>query len=367
MRRSSWSLLACSVALVVAAPLNLRAQVDTLPSGSTLVPIPAVFYQPETGTGFGAVVGYFFTLGDPLGGLAPTSSLGVSAIYTTKKQVLTGVQVELFPDIARYWIRGNLEYQLFPTKFWGIGSETPNSAEEDYTPRFVRLSLDVQRRVARGWYAGVALVARHRSLPVAAEGGMLESGAIRGSETVDVVGAGVMVTADSRDRVLAPRRGALHSLRILTHPAGVGNEYGFTQFTVDLRGYLPLAPGHVLAVRGLGMATAGHPAFDNLPELGGDVLLRGYYQGRFRDRQLVALEADYRFPLAWIVRGVAFAGAGAVADRITDFTFGRFKTNAGAGLRFVLDREEGLSIRMDYAWGFDANSSGLYFGIGEAF
>ena len=113
--------------------------------------------------------------------------------------------------------------------------------------------------------------------------------------------------------------------------------------------------------------TAGQPPFDHLAQLGGDVLLRGYYQGRFRDRHLLALEGEYRMPMVWRIGLVGFAGAGRVAGRLDAFDLTGLKTSAGGGLRFLLSPSEGLNIRADWAYGFAVRSGAFYLSLGEAF
>jgi outer membrane translocation and assembly module TamA len=104
-----------------------------------------------------------------------------------------------------------------------------------------------------------------------------------------------------------------------------------------------------------------------VPQLGGDQLLRGYYGGRFRDQDLLALQAEYRMPVWWRLGAVGFVAAGQVAPKLDDLGLDRFKPAAGLGLRFLLSPEEGLNIRADYGWGFDVESSGFYLSIGEIF
>ncbi len=140
---------------------------------------------------------------------------------------------------------------------------------------------------------------------------------------------------------------------------------GFGAYTVDLRRYFPVARTHVVALQALGIATSGEPPFDLYPQLGGESLLRGYFQGRYRDRSLLALQGEYRLPLFWRLGAAGFVGAGQVAPRIGDFGLDRFWVSGGAGLRFLLARREGLNIRADFAFGED--SSGFYLSIGEAF
>ena len=135
---------------------------------------------------------------------------------------------------------------------------------------------------------------------------------------------------------------------------------------LDLRRYFPLF-SNVLALRALGAASVATPPFDLMPQLGGDALLRGYFSGRYRDRQLMAFQAEYRFHLWWRIGGVGFIGAGQLGDVFGDFDLGSFHTNAGGGIRFLLSRAEGLNIRADWGWGLGASSSGFYLSLGEAF
>ena len=111
--------------------------------------------------------------------------------------------------------------------------------------------------------------------------------------------------------------------------------------------------------------TSGSPPFDQLPELGGDKLLRGYFQGRYRDRALIAFQAEYRWPLFWRVGAAGFVGVGQVADGLSGFRLDRFWPAGGVGIRFLLAEQEGLNVRADFAFG--DGSSGFYLAFGEAF
>jgi len=63
--------------------------------------------------------------------------------------------------------------------------------------------------------------------------------------------------------------------------------------------------------------------------------------------------------------GVIFAGAGGIGDGIADFGLGEFRYNVGVGLRFLLDEQEELNVRLD--WGLGKNTSNYYLNIAEAF
>ncbi|HSG80801.1 MAG TPA: hypothetical protein VLC48_01020, partial [Gemmatimonadota bacterium] len=73
---------------------------------STLVPVPVVFYQPETGVGFGATAIYTFYSGRAAdareGERILASSIAPVALYTTKSQIIVAARAELFPIGSPY-------------------------------------------------------------------------------------------------------------------------------------------------------------------------------------------------------------------------------------------------------------------------
>jgi outer membrane protein assembly factor BamA len=324
-----------------------------------------IFYQPETRFGFGVAATYYFRTSKK-GPDARPSTLTPILIYTTRKQVIAVFQGEIYSPSERYRYTFEGGYTLFPTSLWGIGNETPDSLDEQYTPRSVSLRLQAQREVFPDWYVGVSVSAGYRAIVNADSAPSLQNGLVPGSEDGRIVGAGLMVTRDTRDNTVYPRSGSLDQFAATLYNGFFGSSYDFANFTLDLRRYFPLF-SNVVALRGVGVASASVPPFDLTPQLGGDALLRGYFAGRYRDRQLLAFQAEYRLHLWWRIGGVGFIGAGQVADVFGDFDLGRFHSNAGGGIRFLLSRAEGLNIRADWGWGLGEGSSGFYLSLGEAF
>jgi hypothetical protein len=99
--------------------------------------------------------------------------------------------------------------------------------------------------------------------------------------------------------------------------------------------------------------------------LGGFRFLRGYYTGRFRDKNLVFYQTEIRIPVYWRIGVVAFAGVGQVAPDLKSFSFDQMKLTGGGGLRFTLSRRERANIRFDY--GFTKDGGGFYLVFGESF
>lgn len=344
---------------------------DTASGGNTFVPLPVIFYQPETKLGFGGTAIYFFQLGEAVAedGRSSqfSSSLSAVGVYTTRKQIISFVGAELYPSGGRYRILGRIGYSKFPTKYWGIGNDTPDSAEEDYTPRTFGLEADVQREVSRGWYVGLLGQFAYRTVSEVEEGGLIDSGAAPGSDDGLIIGAGLSFTRDTRKSRVYPRSSSFHTFRVALYDGFFGSDYDYATFTLDLRRYTTLFTRHVLALRGLGVITTGDPPFDYMPQLGGDEILRGYFAGRFRDRDLLVFQLEYRAPVWWRIGVVGFAAAGQVAHDPVGFRLDEFHPSAGFGLRFLLSEREEFNIRADFAWGFDVSSTGFYLNLGETF
>lgn len=87
--------------------------------------------------------------------------------------------------------------------------------------------------------------------------------------------------------------------------------------------------------------------------------------GRYRDRALLAVQAEYRWRFFRRWGLVVFGGTGGVAYGFADFRSNELLPAGGAGLRFQASQKYDVNVRVDYAIGED--SDGVYFSIGEAF
>ncbi len=333
-------------------------------SGTSIIPFPFVFYTPETKFGFGGTVITMFRMSQATGQDQP-SSLSPIFVYTQKKQIVAMLEAELFFGAGRYRLNADVGYSKFPNTIWGIGNDTPDELREDYVPRVVSANVQFQNRVAPGWYVGGRIEFARRTLIETDSTGLLRAGLLPGTDDGRILSGGLLVTWDTRDNTINPRTGGYRQLRMSFNDSAFGSDYNYSRYSLDVRQYVSLSPGHVLALRGLGVASVGTQPFDVLPQLGGEEMLRGYYGGRYRDRNLVAIQGEYRAHV-WKRFGViGFVSAGRVSHELSEMDFNGFKPAAGLGLRFLLAPDEGLNLRAD--WGFGRGSSGFYLGLGEVF
>lgn len=332
--------------------------------GTSVIPFPFMFYQPETRIGVGGTVVTMFRLSDGEGPEQP-STFSPLALFTQKKQIVAMVGTELHFGSGRYRVNGELGYSKFPNTVWGVGNDTPESLREDYTPSTVYANAQFQRRVAQGWYIGGRIEFGYRELVELDSDGLLVTGAIPGARDGRMLSGGILVTWDTRDNTVYPTSGGYRQLRLALGDSSLVSNYTYSAYSVDARQYISLRPGHVLALRGVGMATTGVQPFETMPQIGGEYLVRGYYAGRYRDRNLMAFQAEYRSRVWKRLGAVGFISAGRVSDRLSAMTLADMKPSVGFGLRFLLAPEEGLNLRAD--WGFGRGSSGFYLGMGEVF
>ena len=343
---------------------NRLSQDTTVAPGTSIIPFPFVFYTPETKTGFGGTVITMFRLSES-GAQEQPSRLSPFFVYTQKKQIVAMLGTELYFGAERYRVNAEVGYSRFPNTMWGIGNDTQDDLEEDYTPRVLSANVEFQRRIVSGWYVGGRIEFAHRRLIKTDSAGALAAGLLPGTDDGQILSGGLLITWDTRDNTVYPRSGGYRQLRASLNDSAFGSDYNYSHYSLDLRQYVSISPGHVLAFRGLGEASAGTQPFDVLPQLGGEELLRGYYGGRYRDRNLLAVQAEYRAHVWKRFGAIGFVSTGRVANQLSDMDFSGFKPAFGYGLRFLLAPDEGLNLRAD--WGFGNGSSGFYLGLGEVF
>ena len=331
-------------------------------SGLTFLPV--IFYTPETKWAFGGGGLYYFRVTDDPEVSRP-SNIKFIAVYTQRKQT----NFELNPDfyLAKgYHIQANIQYSDFPDQFYGIGSLTTDSMEEPFTSRYWKLNVEALKKIRGPLNVGFQYFFDSTKLTEVKDGGRLESPDTTGSAGGTVSGLGYFMTYDSRDSIFYSTSGSFHQASATAFNRSLGSDFKFQRFFLELRKYFRFSFAHCLALQTRFLLQTGDPPFWRMGLLGGQEIMRGYYLGRYRDKDMIALQAEYRWvPVFWRLGLAAFAGLGEVAATLGGFDLGRLKYTYGLGLRFVIDSKQRLNLRLDF--GFGKNTSGVYFTAGEAF
>lgn len=326
--------------------------------------LPLVSYSEVTGLQYGGTVfGEFRAAGSDTTTRASTASLYAAA--TAKGQAKVHVQLDRWSPRNAARFRARIEYISYPLPFYGIGPSTSDDAEEWYSSGVTTVQLFWQRAVSKTLFVHTGARYVRSQLRDAEPDGLLAAGAIPGSTGSEVLIGEAGYVIDSRDHGSAPRRGVYAKL---TSSIGfTGTPGHFWRYTLDARRYRALGTTSVLAfqLQYDGLIGNGTPPFDLLPMIGADTAMRGYPRGRYRDRQALTAQTEWRSPHWRRVGLVAFGGAGAVSHAVSDLARVTWYPTLGAGARYLLSPREKTVLRADLAMG--RGSVGLSVGVGHAF
>ena len=368
--------LACTLAFVLGAVSTSAAQVpnagadtsstanQTGSRGTTtsLRVLPVLGSAPETGFVLGAtMLRVSSRLNDTI---TRPSSEQVYTSYTTKQQFRAFVSTDRWSANNRWGLNGQLEYTRFPQPFYGVGIDTPESAEEWYESRSTTGSLTVRRRMVGAVYGQMGYRFSTTSIRDAEPGGEVERGEMLGMSGGLTSQLTSGLAFDSRDNIFAPAAGTFAQVTGAWAADALGSDYQFGRYIGDARTYVRLGDG-VLAAQAYVEASTGSVPFDQLAMLGSGSVMRGYVRGRYRDRSLIAAQAEYRLTLAGRFGMAGFAGAGTVAPSLADLGSSTLLPSYGVGARWLLLPKQRTTVRVDYAMG--KGSSGLYIAFNEAF
>ena len=330
----------------------------------SLVALPLIAFTPETDWIFGGAGSLSFRFKGELPKSRP-SQLLMGGAYTLKKQILSYLTYQLFFKQEQYKFYGELGYYLYTYPYFGIGNDLEEGNLENYEALFPRIRLNGLYLLHSNFYGGLRYWMDDFQINEKKGGGLIEEGDTPGAEGGLLSGLGFVFNYDSRDHIFYPSKGKFAELVFLRNAPFLGSDFIYTKYSFDASTYFFNKWKHILAFNLYTELTFGTAPFNQLALLGGTKKMRGYIEGRFRDKHLIVFQTEYRLPLFWRFGAVIFAGTGRVANKISQFNFDGFHYNFGTGLRFLLDKKEKMNLRFDV--GFGKGTSGFYLTFGEAF
>ena len=330
---------------------------------SKFVISPIVSYKPSTSWGFGVGAKWLFKFKNSTQDTR-TSNMPISAIYTLKNQIVIGSGYVVFFNRETFMVKGNIQYSKFPQLYYGIGGTTSKENEELYEYQNFLFEPLLLKRVVGKLFLGGGIRYRNIWNLKSQRDGLLEQQKPLGYRGSVSSGLQLAATFDNRDNVLNAQTGSLYEIKHAFYGRKLAG-FPFQSTQIDLRSYFKLSQRNdIVAIQGYGFFSDGRAPVNELAALGGSDLMRGYYQGRFLDNNMLATQLEYRFPVYEPIGIVVFVGAGNVYNKISELRLNALKIGYGAGLRLKIVRSENLNIRVDVAKGEKLN---FYFGIAEAF
>ena len=339
-----------------AQPAADTARQEKLLRKSSLIAVPIIFYTPETRWAGGGAVLYSFRFRGQ-GEQGRLSQVQLGGAYTQERQVLLYLPFQLFLQNEAWQAYGELGYYRYIYQFFGLGNDTRKADQESYDAIFPRLRLNLLRRVAPGHYLGLRYWWDDYRIPRTDEGGILSTGSLIGSRGGVISGAGLVWNYEGRDQIFYPSKGFWTEAELFFNQRALGSDFNFSRFSLDAAAYFSQSPRRVLALNAWLVFTQGEVPFQQLAFIGGPKKMRGYFEGRLRDKHLWMAQAEYRLLLPGRFGAAAFAGLGAVSPDVASFFRQGLHYTYGAGLRFRLSKNDHINLRLDVA----GNGQGEFF------
>lgn len=325
--------------------------------------LPGPHFSATTGLGLG-IMGTATYSADRTDATLPRSNASVFTDMTTKGFFLVGMMGNhIFPH-ERYRLDYKATLSTFSTEFWGVGYANGDNDDNETSYRRNRINALARFmfKIAPKTYLGPFVNYRFmQARNVKSEGEHLWMGQ---DKTIQATTAGISFTYDSRDFILNATRGCFLQLDQTFTPRFLGNgQYGFSSTEVALSTYGKLWKGGVLAGELHGQFNYGNTPWALLSEVGSNNRMRGYYEGRYRDKNLVEGQIELRQHIKGRNGVVAWVALANVFPRFKDMAWRKTLHNFGMGYRWEF--KKGVNVRIDY--GFTKNGGGLIFSINEAF
>lgn len=377
-----------------------------------LVAVPALGSNPNMGSFIGVASTAAMYLGEPAN--TNISSMSASALFTTKDQVVTNLKGTIMTPGNRWEFLLDTRYLIYAEDTYGLGTDNlqpvksswnlggiNTSAVDGAQPMdFDHIRIHVTALKAEQlldfFYVGIGY---HLDYHYNIEDKLLnlsgESATITSHYAYNTYygipvdkyytsGISLNVAIDSRDHVVSTYKGEFLQFAYRFNSDILGSTHNSQTIYVEAREFISMSaiiPRHLVALWGVAqLTTHGELPYLDLPAHGYDMRNRigkGYVQGRFRGRDWVALEAEYRFPITrnGLLGAVLFGNAtstsrprmtiaGETIERLGLFDY--IRPAGGVGARINLNKSGRLNVTMDMAFG-QQGSKGFYFSVGETF
>lgn len=325
---------------------------------------PIFFSSPETGIAIGGyIMGYQSS--DPNFSSGKQNSLNGILVYTEEEQVAFNLSIKKYFQDDRYLLIVSGGYSDFPSKFYGIGPDTDEDSEEDFTLVESAYTGSFLWKLAPNFYLGPFISYGVFDVKDRTAGGQLAVGNINGWDGTTVVGGGFQLLRDTRDDNYMPRNGSVLNVQALSYCPEWGSDQEFLQYGITYKYFWPVGQTGTLALMSLISLSDGTVPFEMMPCLGGETIMRGYYSGLYRDRDYAAFQGEYRYVISTRVSGVFFVSLGEVASELDHFNSENIKAATGFGFRFQLYPKQKLKLRLDIGIGEEGVAT--YINFMEAF
>lgn len=320
------------------------------------------FYSSATGVGIGLMASGLYRT-DRSDETLPLSNMSIFANISTTGMMTVGAKgTNIFPH-ERYKLDYSLSFYTFPSKIWGIGYDAADN--DNNQQKYSRIKFEAKPRflfrVFDKAYVGPVVYFQYVKMT------SLKDEVIKlvGTDETNFmsVGAGLSLNYDSRDVVTNASRGWLFQLDQMFMPSFFGNDHKYIMTDLTVCTYKRAWKGAIIAGEFHSQLNFQDVPWPMMAYVGGPFRMRGYYEGRYRDKSIVEMQVELRQHI-WRRNGVAvWVAAANVFPEFDQMRWRKTLLNAGVGYRWAF--KENVNVRFDV--GVTKNGIGFAFNVNEAF
>ncbi len=367
------------------------------PYTSSISILPIIGYNPS----FGAVLGANMVIGQQRGDPSNTgySVYALGLTYGSKGILTLQARHNVFMPGNTYNFQGNWQFSKYGLIDHGLGTDNdvyctsafiindyPVTLADSTFPikyNYVRLLEKAYRKIGAHTYAGLGLsfdiydqITDLRLSDTTETPHQIYS-TLHGYNPKKYSANGLIVAFqfNNREHPIRSYGGIYFDAYMRLDQKWMGSTSNSIQLVYDFRKYWSLSkrnPEHVLAFwHWASYLISGEVPYLELPFTGSDTYNRSgraYTIGYFRGPSYGYFETEYRYPITRnkLISGVVFMNFQSAADGSNDNLYGSWRVGAGAGFRFLFQKDSRSAVCVDFSHG-ECGSNGVFFGLNEVF
>jgi hypothetical protein len=302
------------------------------------------------------------------------SSIKFDFGYTQYNQFIIPLQANIWSKANKYNFIADWRYLKYPSFTYGLGGRTllSNGYIVDFS--YLKIHQSVFKSIGKNLYAGLGYYLDYlwniqEIKPIGVTS--FEKYGFSPIETAS--GVALRLLYDSRLNQINPLKGFYSNIVYRPNFTFLGSQTNWQSLLIEFRKYVPFPSGskNVISFWSYNwLTTSGKPPYLLLPSTGWDDLYntgRGYIQGRFRGKNMIYFEAEYRFGITrnGLFGGVIFANAQSFSKPYSQAAK-LIEPAVGTGVRIKFNKISGTNLCIDYGFGLNG-SRGIFVNLTEVF